>query len=84
MSELKPCPLCGREVTLKRRTTEGLPGLSIGCAYCQLYKEWSGLYNSKTEREFVDGWNARALSATDGQQSDLSATDGNAPPMARK
>lgn len=79
--ELKPCPLCGGEVRIHRRTDGQVDG--IVCDECLLTLEAVDVYPEwHTLDELVRRWNARA--AVTDEQFSLAVHDGRAWQVVRE
>lgn len=88
MSELVKCPFCGGISTVRNADDGEWRTVYVGCERCRIYFLWpirkddtypSEAFDDKVRARvewLAEKWNTRVLSATDGQQADLSATDG--------
>lgn len=73
MSDLKPCPFCGEEVSFwVRETTEDYQALIIDCEVCPAnMEEWVYKYDKnfaenfeKKKEEMFESWNRRVVTDT--------------------
>lgn len=60
MSELKPCPFCGREVKLELKPLWGSDSKEFWSIECEcLMGSPDALYDADEKQKIIDDWNTR-------------------------